>query len=75
MYASNNNTPVYSITKDDLQIEAKRILGRELDESEILQAKKYLEFGIGESIGIIYSTIFNEVNEQPCSKLQGCSFD
>lgn len=61
MDAYNNNTPVYSITKADLQIEAKRILGRELDESEILQAKKYLEFGIGESIGIIYSTIFNEV--------------
>lgn len=57
----NNNEPIYSITKDDLQIEAKRILGRELDEYEILQAKKHLEFGIGESIWIIYSTIFNEV--------------
>jgi hypothetical protein len=57
----NNNEPIYSITKDDLQIEAKRILGRELNEYEILQAKKHLEFGIGESIWIIYSTIFNEV--------------
>ena len=57
----NNNEPIYSITKDDLQIEAKRILGRELDEYEILQAKKHLDFGIGESIWFIYSTIFNEV--------------
>jgi hypothetical protein len=57
----NNNEPIYSITKDDLQIEAIRILGRELNEYEILQAKKHLEFGIGESIWIIYSTIFNEV--------------
>lgn len=53
--------PVYLITVEDLQIEAKRFLGRALAESEILQAKKHLEFGIGESIEIIYSTIFNEV--------------
>ena len=52
---------LYSITKEDLQLEAKRILGRELDESEILQAKKHLEFGIGESISIIYNCIFNEI--------------
>lgn len=61
MNANTNNEPVYSITRVDLQIEATRILGRELDEAEVLQAKKHLEFGIGESLWIIYNTIFNEV--------------
>lgn len=61
MDAYTNNEPIYSITRSDLQIEAVRTLGRELDEDEILQAKKHLEYGIGESLGIIYNTIFNEV--------------
>lgn len=61
MNANTNDELIYSITRMDLQIEAVRILGRELNEAEILQAKKYLEFGIGESIGIIYNTIFIEV--------------
>jgi hypothetical protein len=52
---------LFSITNEDVQIEAKRTLGRELNEEEILQTKKHLEFGIGESMHIIYSTIFNEV--------------
>ena len=57
----DKNKIIYSITIEDLQNEAERILGRNLDESEIQQTKKYLEFGIGESIGIIYNTIFNEL--------------
>jgi len=65
MYNMENTRPenkvLYSITKEDLQLEAKRILGRELDDFEILQAKKHLEFGIGESISIIYNCIFSEI--------------
>lgn len=58
---ADNDRLVYSITEEDLQFEAKRTLGRELDEYEILQAKKHLEFGIGEASGIMYNAIFTEM--------------
>ena len=60
MSLRSNNT-IYSITREDLQFEAKLNLGRELNEEEIIKAKKHLEFGLGESIGIIYNTIFKEI--------------
>jgi hypothetical protein len=37
------------------------ILGRKLNDEEILVTEKYLSYGIGESIGIIYNTIFKEL--------------
>ncbi len=58
------NEIVFAITKEDLQYEAKEKIGRELNDEEILIAKKALEWGIGESIGIIYNTIFSEMIEQ-----------
>ncbi|MBM4054038.1 MAG: hypothetical protein FJ264_05085 [Planctomycetes bacterium] len=58
---SQKNEILYAITKEDVQLEARRILGRELDDREILQAKKHLEFGIGESINSVYNCIFNEI--------------
>lgn len=64
MKSSKSNEIIFAITKEDLQYEAIEILGRELTEEEIFTAKKYLEYGIGESIGIIYRTIFDEMIEQ-----------
>lgn len=55
------NEIIFAITKEDLQYEAKEKIGRELTDEEILIAKKALEWGIGESIGIVYNTIFSEI--------------
>ncbi len=55
---------LYAITKEDLQFEARRFLGRELNEDELLRAKDSVEWGIGESIEVIYRSIFNEVIEK-----------
>jgi hypothetical protein len=52
---------IFQITKGDVQEEAVEILGRELTEVEILEVKKSLEYGIGETIGIIYESIFKEI--------------
>ena len=64
------NEIVFAITREDLQYEAKEKIGRELTDEEILIAKKGLEWGIGESIGIVYNTIFSEMIEQCVSLLQ-----
>lgn len=58
------NEVIFAITKEDLQYEAIEKIGRELTDEEILVAKKALEWGIGESIGIVYKTIFSEMIEQ-----------
>lgn len=58
------NEIVFAITKEDLQYEAIEKIGRELTDEEILIAKKALEWGIGEGLGIVYSTIFTEMIEQ-----------
>ncbi len=58
------NEIVFAITKEDLQYEAKEKIGRELTDEEILIAKKGLEWAIGESIGIVYNTIFSEIIEK-----------
>ncbi|MEK6828007.1 MAG: hypothetical protein AABX78_01535 [Nanoarchaeota archaeon] len=61
METLQSNEIVFAITKEDLQYEAKERIGRELSEDEILDVKKRLEYGIGESIGIIYQTILTEI--------------
>jgi len=60
METLQSNEIIFAITKEDLQYEAKEKIGRELIDDEILDVKKKLEYGIGESIGIIYQTIFTE---------------
>jgi len=52
---------VYAICEGDVQYEAQYVLGRELTEEEMLTAVDALSYGIGESIGIIYHTIFTEL--------------
>jgi len=64
METSQANEIIFAITKDDLQYEAKEKIGRELTEEEVLDAKKALGYGIGESIGIIYQTILTEIIAQ-----------
>ena len=64
METLQTNEIVFAITKEDLQYEAKEKIGRELTDEEILTAKKALEWGIGESIGIVYNTIFSEMIRQ-----------
>jgi len=52
---------VFEISLEDLQFEAKEKLSRELNEEEILIAKKGLENGLLTSIDIVYKTIFSEM--------------
>jgi len=61
---------VFEISLEDLQFEAKEKLGRELNEEEILVAKKGLENGLLTSIDIVYSTIFSELINEHRQKIK-----
>ena len=52
---------VFAISIEDLQVEAREKLGRELKEEEIIIAKKGLENGLLTSIDVVYNTIFSEM--------------
>ncbi len=52
---------IFSITENDIQIEAKKLIGRKLSADEIQVAKKGLESGILTGIDIIYKTILLEM--------------
>ncbi|OHB70337.1 MAG: hypothetical protein A2W23_02455 [Planctomycetes bacterium RBG_16_43_13] len=52
---------VFSITLEDLQSEALRMIGRTLTDEEIYIAKKGLESGLLTSIDVVYRTIFTEM--------------
>jgi hypothetical protein len=60
---TNNITDrsIFSITVEDLQIEANERIGRDLTEEEILIAKKGLEWGLLTSLLFVYSAIFEEM--------------
>lgn len=55
---------VFSISLKDIQEEAKRRIGREVEEDEIYIVKKGLESGLLTSIDIVYHTIFTEMIEE-----------
>ena len=55
---------VYSICVEDIQNEAKFCLGRELNENELSNAIELLEYGIGESLVTMYSSIFDEISNE-----------
>ena len=55
------NDLVFSITLEDLQSEALRIIGRTLTEEEVYIAQKGLEFGLLTDIDTVYKTIFFEM--------------
>lgn len=60
----NSTDIVYSICVEDIQNEAKSCLGRELNENELSNAIELLEYGIGESLVTMYSSIFDEISNE-----------
>ncbi|MDR3234199.1 MAG: hypothetical protein LBT46_11150 [Planctomycetaceae bacterium] len=61
MYYHKSKDIVYAITESDIQSEAEYGLGRQLTDEELHIAVKGLEWGIGESLRIVYRTIFTEM--------------
>ena len=57
----NSDRILFCITEEELQSEAKQILGRRLNEEEIIIAQKGLDYGIMTSIDVVYRTIFKEM--------------
>lgn len=51
---------LFYISEEDIQNEAYFRIGRKLSEDEIGIIEDRLSWGIGESLNIIYSTIFTE---------------
>ena len=57
----NPDRILFCITEEELQFEAKQILGRKLNEEEIIIAQKGLDYGIMTSIDVVYRTILEEM--------------
>ena len=57
----NPDRILFCITEEELQFEAKQILGRKLNEEEIIIAQKGLYYGIMTSIDVVYRTILEEM--------------
>ena len=57
----NSDRILFCITEEELQFEAKQILGRRLNEEEIIIAQKGLDYGIMTSIDTVYRTILKEM--------------
>ncbi|MDR1073312.1 MAG: hypothetical protein LBL45_06520 [Treponema sp.] len=53
--------PVFTITKGDIQLEAQQRMGRLLADDEVDKVVGYLEWGICESIGIVYASAFQDL--------------
>lgn len=52
---------IFSITEDDIQNEALNIVGGKLNNDEISLVIKQVQYGLGESMIIMYRNIFNEI--------------
>lgn len=61
LMGKNPDRILFCITEEELQSEAKQILGRRLNEEEIIIAQKGLDYGIMTSIDTVYRTIFKEM--------------
>ena len=57
----NPDRILFCITEEELQSEAKQILGRRLNEDERMIAQKGLDYGIMTSIDVVYRTILEEM--------------
>ena len=51
---------VYYITKEDIQFEAQKRIGRKLKDEEFKIIRKLLDNGISINMDIIYNVIFTE---------------
>lgn len=54
-----DNEIVYSITKTEFQEQAELYLGRQMNSQELFKAMSLLSICMTESIGYIYSTVFD----------------
>ena len=57
----NPDRILFCITEEELPFEAQQILGRRLNEEEIIIAQKGLDYGIMTSIDVVYRTILEEM--------------
>lgn len=57
----NPNDIIYSICVEDIQNEAKIEIGRELNDDELSEFIKLLQYGLGENMILMYRNIFNEI--------------
>ena len=56
----NKEKIIYLLCEEDIQEYAKEHLNRDLTEDEIMQAKKTIEYGIGESLPIIMKAVLTD---------------
>ncbi len=57
----NPNDIIYSICVEDIQNEAKIEIGKELNDDELSEFIKLLQYGLGENMILMYRNIFNEI--------------
>ena len=55
-----NTDVIYPITVGDLQDDAVRIIGRKLDEDELITAKKCVEWGLSSVVDITLKSAIEE---------------
>jgi hypothetical protein len=60
-YIEKADKPVFTITKGDIQLEAQRRLGRLLAHDDIDAIAGCLEWGVGESINITYTSALQDL--------------
>ncbi len=58
--AGSYDNIVFAVTKDVLQEEAKRRIGRELDEQEMYSAKKGIEAGLTFDIDTVFTAAIED---------------
>lgn len=54
------NKIIFSVTEDELQFEAERIIGRRLTEDELAYACKGIEWGLGTGIEIVFAAAIKQ---------------
>lgn len=60
----NTDDLIYWIDKDFVQNTAQERIGRNLDEEEISQLTKMIEFGLWDAVKISVETAIDEVNQE-----------
>ena len=60
MKSEANDRVIFSVTEDELQFEAERIIGRRLSDDELAYACKGIEWGIGTGIEIVFAAAIKQ---------------